>query len=220
MGECFLKKRLMISILAGGLMAAMLPGVVAAAPPDKSEIPFTIQHLDLENELVTFGNLGRGAYCTTAVVQWEGDILAWLEGGMVGAPPAEPAFPDGLKPIPVQTKATGKGAIVASARGSGLYVELWGLEDDPPFVGPCTDTDDGDGLFAKGTMRFQGKDNDFDGSGTRGNAFGDQGRATVTDTHGDKYRYSWLFRLNDRCYTPDDGPPVCLIDTSTLRARN
>jgi hypothetical protein len=217
MGECFLKKRLMISILAGGLMAAMLPGVVAAAPPDKSEIPFTIQHLDLENGLVTFGNRDRDEYCTPAVIQFEKDIAFWIDNG--GAFPNEPAFPAGSKPIPVQTKATGKGAIVASARGSGLSVELWTRDNDPPLVGPCTDTDDEGSLFAAGTMRFQGKDNDFDVSGTRGNAFGDQGKANVTGDSG-KYMYSWLFRLNDHCYMPDGGPPACLIDTSTLRARN
>ena len=215
-----MKKRFIISLVAGGLLAAMLPSMAVAAAPDKTEIPFTIQHLDLEHELVTFGNLGRGAYCTPAVVQWEEDILTWLEGGMVGPPPADPPFPDGLEPISVQTKATGKGAIVAQAKGSGLYVELWELESNPPLIGPCTDTDDGAGLFATGTMRFHGKDNDFDATGTRGNAFGDQGRAAVTDGAGDTYRYTWLFRLNDRCYEPDEGPPKCLIDTSTLQARN
>ena len=215
-----MKKRSITSLVVGGLLAAMLPGVAAAAPPDRFEAPFTIQHLDLENELVAFGNLDRADYCTPDVVQWEEDILAWLVGGQVGPPPPEPAFPDGSEAISVQTKVTGKGAVVAQARGSGLSIELWPLNANPPLVGPCTDTDEAGSPFATGQMSFHGKDNDFDVSGTRGNAFGDQGRAMVTDGAGDTYRYSWLFRLNDRCYAPEDGPPACLIDTATLQARN
>jgi len=216
------KKRFIITLVAGGLLAAMLPGVAAAAAPDKAEIPFTVQHLDQENGLVAFMNLGRSAYCTADVVQWEEDILAWLQGGMVGAPPAEPAFPDGLKPISVQTKVTGKGAIVASAKESGLDIEPWRLDPPAsrPLIGPCTDTDDANSLFASGTGSFHGKDNDFDGTGTKGNAFGDQGKANVASGGGSEYRYSWLFRLNDRCYVPDDGPPACLLDSSRLQARN
>jgi hypothetical protein len=155
-------------------------------------------------------------------VQFEKDILAWLEGGMQGPPPPEPAFPDGLKPISVQSKPTGKGAIVGQAKGSGLDIELWRLDPPAsrPLIGACADTDDALSLFASGKSSFHGKDNDFEGTGTRGNAFGDQGKANVTGNGGSKYRYSWLFRLNDRCYVPDDGPPACLLDSSTLRARN
>jgi hypothetical protein len=70
--------------------------------------------------------------------------------------------------------------------------------------------------FASGKASFHGKDNDFEGTGTRGNAFGDQGKANVTGNGGSKYRSSWLFRVNDRCHLPDDGPPACLLDSSTL----
>lgn len=214
-----MKKRLILGLLAGSLMAAMA-APATAAPPEKSQIPFTIQHLDEQNGLVAFMNIGREAYCTQAVVDFENAIINWIADGMVDPFPDEPAFEDGIKDIAVQTKVTGKGAIVGQAKGSGLYIELWDLEDNPPIVGPCTDTDGGDGLFAKGTGSFHGKDNDLEGTGTRGNAFGDQGRASVTDGSGNGYQYSWLFRLNDRCYAPDDGPPACLLDTSTLRARN
>lgn len=215
----FVKKRLILGLVAGSLMAAMAVPATAA-PPVKEQVPFTIQYLDQQNGLVMFMNTTRAQYCTQAVVDFENAIADWIDDGMVDPFPPEPTFPDGIKDISTQSKVTGKGAIVGQAKGSGLVAELWDLEDNPPLIGPCTDTDDGEGLFADGTGSFHGKDNDFDGTGTRGNAFGDQGRATVTDDGGNSYQYSWLFRINDRCYAPEDGPPACLMDTATLRARN
>lgn len=203
----------------------MLAGVMAApataAPPDKFEVPFTILFPDLENELVVFVNTDRDAYCTEEVVQWENDVIAWLAGGEMGDPPPEPAFPDGFEGITVQVKETGQGAIVALVKGSDLNLELWNIdsEEDRPLVGPCTDTDDDGIFFAAGTVSFQANDNDVFASGTRGNSFGDQGKGEVTDVDGNDYSYSWKFHVNDRCYEPEDGPPACLIDMATLKAK-
>lgn len=208
-----------LTMLLAGMLAAVMIAPAAAAPPDRFEEPFTILFPDFENELVVFVNTDRAAYCTPEVVQWENDLIAWLEGGQVGEPPPEPVFPDGFDGISVQAKQTGQGAIVALVKGSDLNLELWNIdsEENRPLVGPCTDTDDDGSFFAAGTVSFQSNDNDLFGSGTRGNSFGDQGKGDVTDADGNEYSYSWKFHINDRCYEPDDGPPACLIDTATLK---
>jgi hypothetical protein len=193
----------------------------SASPPDRFEIPFTFVFPDLEYELAAFVNIDRESYCTDEVVNFENAVIAWLEGGMVGDFPDEPMFPEGFVGLSAMTKETGQGAVVASLSGSGLMIELWHLdaEENRPLVGPCTDTDDEATLFADGTASVRGHDNDLFGSGTRGNAFGDFFQADVIDADGNEYSYSRRFHVNDRCYQPDDGPPACLIETSTLRAK-
>ena len=71
--------------------------------------------------------------------------------------------------------------------------------------------------IGSGTARFMGNDNDLFGSGTRGNAFGNRGMATLVDDEGNTLRYTWSFHVNSRCHAVGDAPPACLIDTSTLR---
>lgn len=193
----------------------------SASPPDRFEIPLTFLFPDLDNELVAFVNIDRASYCTNAVVDFENAVIAWLEGGMADPFPDEPVFPDGFDGVSAMLIETGQGAVVASAKGSGLTIELWHLdaEEDRPLVGPCTDTDDGSTLFADGTASMRAHDNDLFGSGTRGNAFGDFFKADVVAADGTEYSYSHRFHVNDRCYQPEDGPPACLIETSTLRAK-
>jgi hypothetical protein len=202
-------------------MLAATVALPAVAADHREQVRFTPSFPDLVNELAVFINTDRATYCTTEVVAFEEDLVDWINGGFQGPPPAEPAFPEGFDTITVQQKETGKGAIVALAKGSGLVIELWELdaEADRPFVGPCLDTDDKLNRVARGTTTFRGNDNDLEGSGTRGNAFGDQGNANVS-ANGDRYRYSWKFHLNDRCYAPEDGPPACLIDRAKLQKRN
>jgi hypothetical protein len=193
----------------------------AASPPERFEEPFTPNFPDLENDLAVFVNITRDAYCTDDVVAFEEAVIAWIEGGMVDPFPDEPEFPPGFDGIDVQLKETGKGALVAHANADDLVIELWTLDspENRPFVGPCTDTDDDAEFFARGTTSFKSNDNDLFGSGTRGNAFGDQGRAEVMDGAGNYYDYSWKFHLNSRCYAPEDGPPACLIEAASLEAK-
>lgn len=205
----------------GAALAVTLAIPAAAGPPDRFEVPFTPNFPDFEQEFAVFVNIDRAGYCTPEVVAWENAVIAWLEGGMVDPPPPEPEFPEGFDPISVQEKVTGQGAVVGHANGSDLTIELWNFdsEENRPLVGPCTDTDDDGSFFASGTTSYKGNDNDLFGSDTRGNAFGDQGKADVTDGEGNDYRYSWKFHINSKCYAPEDGPPACLIQRSKLQAR-
>ena len=87
--------------------------------------------------------------------RWEEDLAAWFAGGMEGPPPDEPFFPDGMDFVSIQGQETGKGAIVGHISESGLYIEVWTL-DDPENrldVGPCTDTDDQGVFLASGSPR-------------------------------------------------------------------
>lgn len=213
-----MKSRFLAGIIAASL--ALAAAVPVAAADHREHVRFTPSFPDLVNELVVFVNIDRQSYCTDEVVDFEEAILAWIDSDFAGPPPPEPAFPLGFDPIMVQEKETPKGAIVSLAKGSGLVIELWELDNeaDRPFVGPCLDTDDRHTRFARGKTRFQGQDNDLFASGTRGNAFGDRGQANVVH-NGDGYRYTWRFRVNDRCYTPEDGPPKCLIETAKLQKR-
>ena len=217
-----MRKRLMAGLGSLALAGAMIVGstIPAAAADHREQVPFSIQFPDLVNELAVFVNSDRASYCTKEVVAFEEAIFDWIMGGFQGPPPAEPEFPMGFDPIMVQEKETGKGAIVALAKGSGLVIELWELDEeaDRPFVGPCLDTDDKLTRVARGKTSLRGNDNDLFGSDTRGNAFGDQGKATLSG-NGDRYRYSWKFHINSRCYAPEDGPPRCLIDRAKLQKR-
>ena len=213
-------------IALSALLTLGLIGVAAApaaaAPPDKLQIPLTILFPDFERGLVGFLNTTREEYCTPAVIKFEKelqqffkDLEEWENGGQVGPPPEfpdEPQFPDGRKPINIQEKVTGKGAIVGRARGSRLVAQLWPMVSNPPEAGPCTDSDPKATPW-RGTGSFRGNDNDLDVSETRGNAFGERISMTVK-RNGQKARYVSRFHLNDRCYMPEDGPPRCLIETT------
>jgi len=93
-----------------------------------------------------------------------------------------------------------------------------GTVDDPPrpFIGPCLDTDDDGAFLASGTTSYHANDNDLFGTGTRGNSFGNRGSASLTGADGTPYTYSWRFHVNSECYTPEGGPPACLMDVGTL----
>lgn len=207
-----------ISLVAAGVLAVAATPLAAAGQPARFEVPFTILFPDTNLGLVVLINMDRETYCTPEIVAWEEAWIAWIEGGEVGDPPADPTFPDGFDPISVQESEAGQGALISMASAAGLSIELWEIDADPPLVGPCTDTDDADHLVASGTVAFRSNDNDVFGSGTRGNAFGDRGIASLESDDGTAYRYSWLFHVNSRCYSPDDGPPACLVETSSLRA--
>ncbi len=217
-----------MSLIGAAALLLALSVPTAAAPPTKFAENFTILFPDVERGLVIFINTTRDEYCTPAVVayeeaviQWIIDWDAWFEGGQVGPEPPFPdvpagGFPEGNDPILTQIKETGQGALVRHQRARGLVAEIWPMIENPPLVGPCTDTDPGDTPLV-GMAQYQGNDNDLFGSGTRGNAFGDRGTITGRDADGEPFRYSWRFHLNSRCYVPEGGEPACLIDTSSFQ---
>jgi hypothetical protein len=207
-----------------GLCAAALLSVGAATPalagpPARLEEPIPITFPDTNLGLVVFINIDRETYCTPEIIAFEEALIAWLEGGEVGDPPEFPGEPEGFDTISIKSKETWQGAIVQQFKGSGLSIELWEMDADPPLVGPCTDTDDAMNLIASGTARFMSNDNDLFGSGTRGNAFGNRINAQLEDDEGNAYRYSSRFHFASRCHAPDDAPPACLIDRSRLQQR-
>lgn len=91
------------------------------------------------------------------------------------------------------------------------------MVDDPPGVGPCTDTRKSATPWT-GTARVQGNDNDVLVSETRGNDFSDSGRVSVS-RYGKRAVSSWRFHVNDRCYQPEDGAPACLVERSSFKVR-
>lgn len=215
-----MSRRVLITLLAG-LMVGVMIAPVSASPPDKFEAPWTFGFPDYENGLAVFINTDRETECTDEVVAWELAIAAWLQGGMEGPPPDEPFFPPGKELVSVQGQETGQGAIVGHISESDLYIEVWTL-DDPENrldVGPCTDTDDQGEFLASGSTSYKSQDNDAFGTTNRGNSFGHQGKASLTDSDGNDWSYKWKFHVNNRCYAPEFGPPACLRTPGTLTAK-
>lgn len=210
-------RRGVLGLFAAGLLAMSGAATALAAPPARFSEPILLLFPDTNLRLVVLINIDRASICTPEQVAWEEAFLDWLEGGEVGDPPEGPADPEGFDLVSFQELETGPGAVVQLFKASGLYVEIWEMDADAPLVGPCTDTDDAMHLIGSGTAAFIGNDNDLFGSGTRGNAFGDRGVANVEDDEGNRFRYSWLFHINSRCHAPEDGPPSCLIERSSLR---
>jgi hypothetical protein len=213
-----MRSRSLAGIIAASLALAIAAPAASAAPPDKLQIPLTIQFPDFERGLVGFLNTTRTDYCTQSVVDFEQffiDLEEWESGDMQDPPPefpGEPEFPDGEKLVNIQEKVTGRGAIVGHARGSDLVAELWPMVGNPPGAGPCTDSD-GSATPWTGKGSFRGNDNDLDVSESRGNAFGERISMRVS-RNGHHGRYEMRFHVNDRCYMPDDGPPRCLVEST------
>lgn len=209
------------------LLAVAIVAPMTAAAPDRYEERLTILFPDEDRGLIIFVNTTRDDYCTPAVVAWEEDVIQWsidfdewVDGGEVGPEPEFPpdpasGFAEGNDPIRIQEKVTGQGALVWHMNAKGLDAEIWPMVDDPFFVGPCTDSRANGGLV--GTAQVQGNDNDVFVSGTRGNSWGDRGTIMARDADGEPHKYSWRFHTNDRCYVPEDGPPRCLIEQSSLK---
>jgi hypothetical protein len=212
-------RRRIPELFVAAILTLVLAAPASAGPPDRFEEPFTANFPDTQLGLVVFVNTDRAAYCTDDVVDWEEAVFAWLLGGAQGDPPEDPEFPSGFDGVSIQEHETRSGAVIYQAKGSDLTIELWQMDADAPLIGPCTDTDDAMHRVARGSASFIGNDNDLFGSGTRGNAFGDRGRADLTDDAGNAWHYSWLFHINSRCYTPEDGAPRCLLERSALQAR-
>lgn len=209
---------------ATALLVLALAAPAAAAPPQKSQEAFWRGFPDFELGLVILVNQTRANFCTDEVVAWEEDVIQWIEDydDWVDAgepdPPGEPPFPDdpvggfpmGIGTISVQSKETGKGAIVQHEMARGLVAEIWPMVASAPGVGPCTDTDPGDDPLV-GIGDFSYNDNDLEGSGTRGNAWGERGTVRA-----EGHRYTWRFHTNSRCYAPPFESPRCEIVMSSF----
>lgn len=200
-----LKKTLIAAVSA---IALVLPAVTASAqPPEETVVEdFIVLYPDLEYNLSVFINITARDFCD------------WVPDGPeppTGPPPAI----DTVTSIGIET---GKGAIVTKLDADDLYIEMWDLGEDSPLIGPCEDIqdqlDDPDAEpWASGTASFKAKDNDFFGTGTRGNAFGDRITAVITDQDGNNYDYTSLFRINSKCHAPEFEAPSCLVEKSRLR---
>lgn len=209
-------RRTLILLMALALLVVGVSSANAASgPPERTTETFPILFPDFDNEVVVFINTTRATICTPEQIAFE----EWILDGAEGQPPG-PGFEfEGIDPIAVQSKMVGDGVFVTLAKGSNLHTELWVLDNPADLgAGPCTDTDDKMEMFADGTSRWQGNDNDQLGSDTRGNAFGDRGKASLTGVaDGQSYTYTHRFHLNSRCYVPEAGPPACLLDSAALR---
>jgi hypothetical protein len=214
-----LRKRALLAMLAGGLTAAMLPGVAAAGPPDRYEVNYL--GLGLYGDLLALSNITRAELCTPFMVEFE----QWILDGAIGEPP-EGQFPEGEQPISIQEEVTGQGAIVSRHSASDLTLELWHLDDlANPTYQFCHDTEGQAGPWATGTwsqFQISGNDGSYHdpGSGTRGKEASAHGKALVTDADGVVYRFTVVEHYNDQCHVPDGELPACWIYTSTLRPTN
>jgi hypothetical protein len=176
-------------LLVGG---SILPA--AAAPPERSDEPYSVVIPDEEHRLVVFWNIRRD------------DLCAWFADGFPGAPPV-------IEPVPVQFISVGQDALVASGHAT-RPLELWRMDDDATLEGPCEDTDDQAGPWAIGRGAWHGNDNDLTGAAPRGNAWGDRIRATVTDTEG----MSWRYDVNLRWLATPGGEVREILWRTSLRA--
>lgn len=206
-----------------------------AGPPDRFEAYPGIDFPDFENGFVVFLNTTREAVCTPEQVQAELDFLDWVvvwvdaffqyleenDGDPTGFPgefpPEEPPRPEGIAPFTVQQKETGKGAIVESTRGRDIPTELWRQVENPPGVGPCTDTEGEIEPFATGTSMARSNDNNLFDSPSRNTSFGNHLKASLTDADGNSVVYDNRFHVNYRCNAPEFAPPACLIERESLR---
>jgi hypothetical protein len=208
-------RRTLILLMALALLVVGVSSASAASgPPDRHEEPLAIVFPDFENGKLVFINTSRDIICTPAQIAFE----EWILDGAVGPPPGPGFVFEGIDPVTFQLKTVGNGAVVELWKGSNLHTELWELDDPGDLgAGPCTDTDDKMEMFAEGTSRWQGNDNDMDFSDTRSNSFGDRGKASLTGADGESYTYTARFHVNSRCYVPEAGPPACLLESATLR---
>jgi hypothetical protein len=222
-------------VASAALVAGAAPSPAAASPPDRVEAYPGIDFPDFENGFVVFVNTTRDSVCTQEQVQAELDFLDWAvvfgdaffqyldendgdPSGFPGEfPPPEPPRPEGIAPFTVQQKQTGKGAIVQSARGKDIPTELWRQVENPPGVGPCTDTTGQSEPFATGTSMARSNSNNLNDSSSRNTSFGNHLKASLTDADGNSFVYDSRFHLNFRCNAPDFAPPACLVERTSIR---
>jgi hypothetical protein len=212
-------KRLAVGALLASLAAAMFAVPALAGPPERFEERPWITTVDFDNGLILFVNTTRADFCTDEMVQWENDVLDWIDGGEVGP---FPEFPEtaGLDPLAAAANVVAGDAVVFSLAGRDLAIELWsfdaGVFPDAIGVGPCTDSDEGGELIASGTTSWRYHDNDLQApTGFRTNAFHDSGQGALTSPDGARWTYTFSFRRTVRA----DGTEVVWDESYRLVPR-
>jgi hypothetical protein len=227
-------KKILMAMVVGALMMTATALPAGAGPPERGEENFAIAFPDFENGFAVFVNTTRDAICTDERIDAEIAFLRWFpiwgdaffqyldenmgdpEGFPGEFPPEAPPWPEGIDALSTSFNETGKGAIVFSEGGTKLHVELWRLVEQPPGVGPCTDTFGMEQAFATGTGMSRQNDNDLFGSGTRGNSFGGHLVASLRTADGNNFQYHSRFHVNSRCHGGESEPPACLLDWTKL----
>ena len=197
-------KRALVALLACvSMLGAVLAAPSSAGPPEDFELDdYFILFPDTNVNRSVFINITAEDFCA-----WDGE-----------SPP--PVVDDA---VPATLNVTGSGDAVGSI-DTDLYIELWEFDENPsPLIGPCEDIQEqleaGTGPWATGVARWKAKTNNLFESEPRSNTFGDRTTAVVTDQEGDTWTYRNVFRLNFSCNFPENAPPTCLVDNSTLRRR-
>ena len=214
-------KRAMLAIMAGGLTAAMLPGV-AAADGVVNRYEVNTYGTGPYGDVMAFLNITRAEYCSPLVLEWE----QWILDGAIGDPPPDGPWPEGEKPYSFQEEVTGQGATVSRQVASDLSLELWHLDDPANLTYlRCYDTEGQAGPWATGTASgfINGNDGSYhdpESDTPRAKESTVQIKALVTDADGVDYRFTILEHYSDQCHVPDGELPACWIYTYTLRPTN
>lgn len=227
-------RKILLTSIVGALVMMMATVPVGAAPPERGEESFGFDFPDFENGFVVIVNSTRDAICTPEQIAAELALIEWFPiwgdaffqyldenmgdpTGFTGEfPPAEPPRPEGIDTFTTSFNETGKGAVVTSDKGTKVHVELWKQVEEPPGVGPCTDTLGMEQAFATGTGMARANDNDLFGSGTRGNSFGNHLVANLRTADGEKFQYHSRFHVNSKCHGGEFEPPACLLEWTKL----
>jgi hypothetical protein len=174
-------RRIALAVGMTLLFTVALATPVAAKPVVSQGDWFSIQ-LDIDNGVVAFFNISRDDFC------------AWEASDFEGPAPVTTL-------LTIRENETPTGAIVFSASGRSS-LELWQLDADADFSGPCPDTDNSAAPWAVGTARYAYHDNDLDHGRSvfelglrRTNAFGESVNGRVVDASGNTWQYSWTLRF-------------------------
>ncbi len=148
-----------VRVLAVGV-GLTLAGALCAGPASASpDVTTTVTHdtfrlSDGDHGLLYFVNKSRADLCTPERLVFEAAFEAWLDGGAVGDPPAEPAASQqGVAEVRRTTRLV-DGRAMLNIVGDDVPVEAWLLDGEEGGI-DCTATDGpASRLFASGPMDF------------------------------------------------------------------
>jgi len=140
--------------------ALTLTGALGAGPASASpDVTTTVTHqtlrlVDEDHGILYFVNKSRADLCTPERLVFEAAFEAWLDGGAVGDPPAEPASSQqGVAEMHRTTRFVDSRELL-DVVGNHVPVEAWLLDNEEGGL-DCTATDGpGAALFASGPMDF------------------------------------------------------------------
>lgn len=145
-----------LAVGAGLAVAGALCAGPASASPDVST---TVTHetfrlVDEDHGILYFVNTSRADLCTPERLVFEAAFEAWLDGGAVDDPPAEPASSQqGVAEVQRTTRLV-DGRAMFNFVGDDVPVEGWLLDGEEGGL-DCTATDGpASRLFASGPMDF------------------------------------------------------------------